>query len=99
MKNWQDGGDPVEYSDPGDSPARERHQCDEQQEEGGGDSLPCLTCCLYTVVPGHQDADGGGCSLHPRLVAAAALRCPEPDGSSDKYVNISPSLLSPVSQY
>ena len=54
----------------------------------------CLV--IYNLLSGHQDVDGRSCSLHPCLVTAATLRCSQPDGSWDKYVNISPPL--PINQ-
>ena len=53
---------------------------------------PVMSWCLviYNLLSGHQDVDGRSCSLHPCLVTAATLRCSQPDGSWDKYVNITP---------
>lgn len=43
---------------------------------------------------GHQDVDGGGGALHSGLAAAPAVRCPEPDGSSDKHVGMTTTGLT-----
>lgn len=41
----------------------------------------------------HQDVDGCGGSLYSGLAPAPALRCPEPDGPSDKHVHMSNKLV------